>query len=86
MQLVPKLIQLLEGSTIWKEDKTFFHGSFRPMYESIGCFANPGFVDIVDYTKVLVQFPKSGFPLTLQELPAFLKSKLCDNYDKLKDQ
>jgi hypothetical protein len=86
MQLVPKLIQLLEKTTLWKADCTFFSKSFRVMFESISCFANPGFFENADYQEGLKQFPMSGFPPTLQELPAFVKSKLWDNYNKLKDQ
>jgi hypothetical protein len=85
MGFVPKLVQLLEGSTIWKQDKNLFHGSFHTMYESIKCVANPGFFEVDDYKTVLEKFPMSGFPPTLKELPAFVKSKLWDNFIKLKD-
>ena len=84
MQLVPKLIKLLEESTIWKDDKTCFHGNFRIMFEVIHVFSRPGFFDSADYTSVLHKFPNSVFPPTLQELPAFVKYKLQDNYNRLK--
>jgi len=84
MQLVPNLIKLLEESTIWKEDKTCFHGNFRLMFEVMHGFSRPGFLQAADYTTVLQKFPDSGFPPTLQELPAFMKSKLQDNYNRLK--
>jgi hypothetical protein len=85
MQFVPKMIKLLEESTIWKPENTCFHGSFRPMFEAIHTFSHPGFLKTEDYTTALQKFSESGFPHTLQELSKFLTVNLWDNYNRLKD-
>jgi hypothetical protein len=85
MQFVPKMIKLLEESTIWKPENTCFHGSFRLMFEAIHSFSMPGFVDSADYTTALQKFSESGFPHTLQDLSKFLTVNLWDNYNRLKD-
>jgi hypothetical protein len=85
MEFVPKLVKLLEETSFWKESQVFFGVHFKIMFDNIRVFSRPGFIQPADYTTVLAKFPKSGFPPTLQELPAFVQSKLWDNYNTLKD-
>lgn len=85
MEFVPKLVKLLEETSFWKESQVFFGVDFKIVFDNIRVFSQPGFLQPADYTTVLAKFPKSGFPSTLQELPAFVQSKLWDNYIKLKD-
>lgn len=84
MEFVPKLVKLLEETSFWKESQVFFVENFRVMYDNIYLFSQPGFLLSADYTKVFAKFPNSGFPSTLQELPAFLNSKLFEKYTKLR--
>ena len=84
MQFVPKMIEMLEKSSLWKTDGLFFGENFRIMFDNIIPFSCLGFVNSADYTTVLHMFPNFGFPPTLQELSAFMNSKLWDNYTRLK--
>jgi hypothetical protein len=84
MEFVPKLVKLLEETRLWKSDQLFFGDNFRIIFDNICFFSKPGFLLPEDYTKVLEIFPGSFFPKTAQELPAFLNSRLLENYTRLR--
>jgi len=84
MEFVTAMIKLLEDTSFWKSDQLFFGDNFRIIFDNIFLFSQPGFLLPEDYTKVLASFPESFFPKTVQELPAFLNSRLLENYKKFK--
>lgn len=84
MMFVKMLINLLEKTSLWKTDGLFFGENFRIMFDNIMPFSQLGFVDSADYTRVLQNFPDSEFPAALKELPAFLNSRLLQNYTRLR--
>jgi hypothetical protein len=83
---VPKLIQLLQETSIWKEELMGFTVPFRHMNNAIFAFACPAYIEQEEYAQVLPQFPESGFPANIRELQAFMKSNLLDKYKQLNDQ
>ena len=84
MEFVPKLVKLLEETSFWKSDQLFFGENFRIIFDNICIFSQPGFLLPEDYTTVFAKFPQSFFPKTIQELPAFLNSRLLENYTRLR--
>jgi hypothetical protein len=46
----------------------------------------PALIDQSEYAAALLEFPSSGFPLLLAELPFFLKANLLDKYDTMKEK
>lgn len=83
---VPKLIKMLEETSLWKSEGVFFSENFRIMFDNIRGFSRPGFLQVQEYTKVLTQFPDSGFPSTLEDLGSFLHINLLEKFDILKSK
>jgi hypothetical protein len=53
------------------------------------CFHAGSFPELIDqsaYAAALLEFPSSGFPLLLADLPIFLKANLLNKYETLKEE
>jgi hypothetical protein len=46
----------------------------------------PALIEQSAYAAALLEFPSSGFPLLLADLPIFLKANLLDEYETLKEE
>jgi hypothetical protein len=86
IQFVPKLVNFLEKTTVWRTSDLIYHHFLQIVFPNIAFFAKLGSIEKTDYNEVLKKFPRSGFPPTLGELSAFFESNLLVKFRELKSQ
>jgi hypothetical protein len=89
LSIFPKLERLME-TPLWRNhlSRAGSETNFVIIGRNILFCAHslPALIDQSTYAAALLEFPSSGFPHLLADLPIFLKANLLDKYETLKEE